>query len=72
MWTTQNRSTNFTHFFMVYGPEAVLPTELQYGSPRVQTYRPDVVDEGRKDAANLLKELRDNTTHVGFIPKPFR
>jgi hypothetical protein len=57
---------------MVYGQEAVLPTELQYGSPRVQTYQPDVVDEGRKDAANLLKELRDNTTHVGFIPKPFR
>jgi hypothetical protein len=33
-----NRLTNFTPFFMVYGSKAVLPTELQFGSPRVQAY----------------------------------
>jgi hypothetical protein len=33
--TTPNRSTNYTSIFMVYGSEAILPTKLQYGSPRV-------------------------------------
>jgi hypothetical protein len=33
-----NRPTSFTPFFMVYGAEVLLPTDLQYGSPRVRTY----------------------------------
>jgi hypothetical protein len=56
-----NRSINFTPFFMVYGAEAMLPTDLQYGSPRVQTYQPDAVEEARRDAIDLLKESRDTT-----------
>jgi hypothetical protein len=51
-----NRSINFTPFFMVYGAEAVLPTDLQYGSPRVQAYQPDAVEEAQRDAIDLLKE----------------
>jgi transposase InsO family protein len=39
--TTPSRATGFTSFFLVYGAEAVLPTDLEYGSPRVKTY-----DEG--------------------------
>jgi transposase InsO family protein len=39
--TTPSRGTRFTPFFLVYGTEAVLPTDLEYGSPRVQGY-----DEG--------------------------
>ena len=27
--------------FMVYGSEAILPTDLEYGSPRVQPYDED-------------------------------
>jgi hypothetical protein len=54
-----NRSINFTPFFMVYGAEAMLPTKLQYGSPRVQAYQPDTVEEARKDAIDLLEESRD-------------
>jgi hypothetical protein len=34
-----NMSTNFTPFFMVFGSEVVLPSELWYGSPRVQAYQ---------------------------------
>jgi hypothetical protein len=44
MWslrTTPSRATGFTPFFLIYGAEAVLPTDLEYGSPRVQGY-----DEG--------------------------
>jgi hypothetical protein len=30
---------------MVYRVEVVLPTDLQYGSPRVQTYHLGVIEE---------------------------
>jgi hypothetical protein len=33
--STPSRATGFTPFFLVYGAEAVLPTDLEYGSPRV-------------------------------------
>jgi hypothetical protein len=36
--TTPSRATGFTHFFMVHGSEAVLPTDIDYGSPRVRAY----------------------------------
>jgi hypothetical protein len=35
----------FTPFFMVYGAEAILLTDLQYGSPRVWAYQPDMAEE---------------------------
>jgi len=31
--TTPSRATKYTPFFKVYGFEAVLPTDLEYGSP---------------------------------------
>jgi hypothetical protein len=40
-----NRSIGVTPFFMVYGGEVVKPTNLQYGSPRVQAYQPDMIEE---------------------------
>jgi hypothetical protein len=36
--TTSCRATGFTPFFMVHGSEAVLPTDIDYGSPRVRAY----------------------------------
>jgi hypothetical protein len=68
---------------MVYGAEVVLPTKLQYGSPRVRAYQLDVTEEARKDTIDLLIESRmspsqgqldsnrqfDGTTHAGFIPE---
>jgi hypothetical protein len=44
---------------MVHEVKAMLPTKLQYGSARVRAYQPDVAEEARKDAIDLLKELRD-------------
>jgi hypothetical protein len=64
LWTLQTtpiRSIGFTPFFMVYGAEVVLCTDLQYGSPMVQAYHPYTIEEARKDAINLLKESRDTT-----------
>jgi hypothetical protein len=77
-----NRSANFIPFFMVYGAEVVLPTDLQYGSPKVQACQSDATKEAQKDAIDLLEESRDTTvirsagyqqasdgtTHAGFTP----
>ena len=35
---TPNKSTGFTHFFLVYGAEAVIPTDIEFDSPRVTMY----------------------------------
>ena len=34
--TTPNRSTGRTPFFLVYGPEVVLPSDLLHNAPRVE------------------------------------
>ena len=36
--TTPNRSTGFTPFFLVYGSEAIIPTDVEFDSPRVTLY----------------------------------
>jgi hypothetical protein len=36
--TTPNRSVDFTPFFLVYGAEAVLPTDIKFDAPRVVQY----------------------------------
>ena len=36
--TTPSRATGYTPFFMVYGSEAVLLTDLDYGVPRIKAY----------------------------------
>ena len=36
--TTPSRATGYTQFFMVYGSEAILSTDLDYGAPRVKAY----------------------------------
>ena len=36
--TTPNRSTGFTPFFLVYGAEAIIPTDVEFDSPRVAMY----------------------------------
>jgi hypothetical protein len=36
--TMPSRATGFTPFFVVYGSEAMLPTDVEYGSPRLKAY----------------------------------
>jgi transposase InsO family protein len=57
--TTPSRATGFTLFFLVYGAEAVLLTDLEYGSPRVRGY-----DEGTNQRAceDLLDQLDEART----------
>ena len=37
--TTSSRATGFTPFFLVYGAEAILSTDLEYGSARLKGYQ---------------------------------
>ena len=56
--TTPNRATGQTPFSLVYGAEAVLPTKLIYGSPRVLAYDEAEQEQLRLDNATLLEEDR--------------
>ena len=38
LWTTPNRSTGYTPFFIVYDVEAILPSDLIHDAPRVRLY----------------------------------
>ena len=53
------RATGYTPFFMVYGAEAVLPTDLDYGAPRVKAYNEEGAEASHQDAMDQLDEARD-------------
>ena len=57
--TTLNRSTGRTPFFLVYGAEAVLPSDLLHNAPRVELYTEDEAEQARQDAVDLLEEERE-------------
>ena len=54
-----NRSTGYTPFFMVYGAEAVLPSDIRRDSPRVAAYVEANNEQARREALDLLDEKRD-------------
>jgi hypothetical protein len=55
---TPSRATRFTQFFLVYGAEAVLPTDLEYGSPRVRGYDEGTNQRPREDSLDQIDEAR--------------
>jgi hypothetical protein len=57
--TTPSRATGFAPFFLVYGAEAVLPTDLEYGSPRTRAYDDQSNQASREDSLDQLEEARD-------------
>jgi hypothetical protein len=46
-------------FFLVYGAEAILPTDLEYGSPRTRAYDDRSNQTSREDSLDQLEEARD-------------
>jgi transposase InsO family protein len=57
--TTPSQATGFTPFFLVYGAEAILPIDLEYGSPRTRAYDDQSNRANREDSLDQLEEARD-------------
>ena len=57
--TTPNRSTDRTPFFMLYGTEAVPPSNLLHNAPRVELFSEGEAEQARQDAVDLLEEERE-------------
>jgi hypothetical protein len=49
----------FTPFFMVYGSKAILPTNLEYGAPRVKAFDEQGNQTSLKDTVDQLEEARE-------------
>jgi hypothetical protein len=54
-----SRAMGFTLFFLVYGSKAMLPTDVEYGSPRLKAYNEQNNDATREDALDQLEEAHD-------------
>jgi hypothetical protein len=54
--TTPSRATGFTPFFLVYGAEDFLPTDLEYRSPRIKGYDEGTNQRAREDSLDQLDE----------------
>ena len=57
--TTPSRATGFTLFFLVYGAEAILPTDLEYRSSRLKAYQEQQNQRAREDSLDQVDEARD-------------
>ena len=51
----------FTPFFLAYGAEAVLPSDLDHGAPRVKAFDHNRATEAQQDVVDLLEEAREAT-----------
>ena len=54
-----NRSTRYTPFFLVYGAEAVLPSDIHHDSPQVTAYVEADNEQACQDSLGALEEERD-------------
>jgi hypothetical protein len=57
--TTSSWATGFTPFFLVYGAEAILPTDLEHGSLRLRAYKKHNNQVNHEDSLDHLEEARD-------------
>ena len=65
--TIPNRSMGYTPFFMVYGAEAVLPSDIRHDSPRVAAYVEADNEKACQDDLDLLGEECDHAAAHSVI-----
>jgi hypothetical protein len=65
--TTPNRSISYTPFFLVYGVEAVLPTDIELDAPRVVQFTQEQAKEACEDGIDLLKEAREQALAISVL-----
>ena len=56
---TPNQAISYTPFFMVYGSEAILLIDLNYGALRVRAYDEQGAEASLEDAMDQLDEAYD-------------
>jgi transposase InsO family protein len=56
---TLNSLTGYTPFFLLFGAEAVLPTDVRYCAPRVVAYVEEDAEKALADAQDLLDKAQD-------------
>jgi len=54
--TQPSRNTGVSPYFMVYGVEAVLPSDITFGSPRVEHFDQSLADHARELDINCTEE----------------
>ena len=54
--TQRSRATGYSPFFMVYGSEAVLPSDIAFGAPRIQNYDENKAKATRCTDIDLAEE----------------
>nr|AAN11192.1 Putative gag-pol precursor [Oryza sativa Japonica Group]AAP52005.1 retrotransposon protein, putative, Ty3-gypsy subclass [Oryza sativa Japonica Group] len=57
--TTPSRATGQSPFFLVYGAEAMLPSEVEFESLQFRNFNEEGYEEGRVDDINRLEEARE-------------
>jgi NhaP-type Na+/H+ and K+/H+ antiporter len=61
MWglrTQVHSATGFSPFFLVYGSEAILGTDVTFGAPRIQFYDEEEAEQTRRVDLDSLEEKR--------------
>jgi hypothetical protein len=58
LMTQVSSATDFSPFFLVYGSEAILPTDVAFGGPRIQFYEEGEAEQTRRADLNSLEEQR--------------
>ena len=62
LWTQISRATEYSPFFLVYGSEAVLPTDFIWTSPRIEQYDEGEAEHTRRLELDSSEEVRVNAT----------
>jgi hypothetical protein len=57
--TTPSQATGFSLFFLVYGVEAILLTDLEHDSSRLRAYNERYNQVNREDSLDQLEEAQD-------------